>query len=187
MRSSPASPGRPRPGSCARCNRPRAGSTPLWMRTPKVRRASSTSGLPTRCAAWYRRTSTPPSRHGSGSTAARTSKARTGTCTPFAKSPTWARDIGTTEAETAERIDQALAALFEVRSHRIRPGRDDKILTSWNGLMIKGMATAGRILGVPELITSAERAVDFIRNRNVERWPVARHLQGRSCPVQRLP
>ena len=74
-----------------------------------------------------------------------------------------ARDIGATEAETAERIDRALARLFEARSHRVRPGRDDKVLTSWNGLMIKGMATAGRILGAPELIESAERAVDFIR------------------------
>ena len=74
-----------------------------------------------------------------------------------------ARDIGATETETAERIDHALATLFEVRSHRVRPGRDEKVLTSWNGLMIKGMATAGRILGAPELVASAERAVDFIR------------------------
>ena len=74
-----------------------------------------------------------------------------------------ARDIGATQAETWERIDRALARLFEARSHRVRPGRDDKVLTSWNGLMIKGMATAGRILGAPELIESAERAVNFIR------------------------
>ena len=73
-----------------------------------------------------------------------------------------ARDLGATEAGTADRIDRALAMLFEVRSHRVRPGRDDKVLTSWNGLMIKGMATAGRILGAPELVRSAERAVDFI-------------------------
>ena len=74
-----------------------------------------------------------------------------------------ARDTGATEAETAERIDRALATLFEARSHRVRPGRDEKVLTSWNGLMIKGMATAGRILGAPELVASAERAVEFIR------------------------
>ena len=75
-----------------------------------------------------------------------------------------ARDIGAAETETAERIDRALAKLFEARSHRIRPGRDDKVLTSWNGLMIKGMATAGRILGAPEFVASAERAVEFIRD-----------------------
>ena len=74
-----------------------------------------------------------------------------------------ARDTGATQTETEERIDRALAKLFEARSHRIRPGRDEKVLTSWNGLMIKGMATAGRILGAPELVASAERAVEFIR------------------------
>ena len=74
-----------------------------------------------------------------------------------------ARDTGATQTETEERIDRALAKLFEARSHRIRPGRDEKVLTSWNGLMIKGMATAGRILGAPELVSSAERAVEFIR------------------------
>ncbi len=74
-----------------------------------------------------------------------------------------ARDSGASERETAERIDRALATLFEARSHRIRPSRDEKVITSWNGLMIKGMATAGRILGAPEIIASAERAVEFIR------------------------
>ena len=74
-----------------------------------------------------------------------------------------ARDVGATETETAQRIDRALAALFEARSHRIRPARDEKVITSWNGLMVKGMATAGRILGDPELVASAERAVEFIR------------------------
>ena len=74
-----------------------------------------------------------------------------------------ARDVGATETETAQRIDRALATLFEARSPRIHPGRDEKVITSWNGLMVKGMATAGRILGDPELIASAEHAVEFIR------------------------
>ncbi len=45
---------------------------------------------------------------------------------------------------------------------RIRPGRDEKILVSWNALMIKGMAHAGMKLGEPQWIASAQRAVDFI-------------------------
>ena len=75
-----------------------------------------------------------------------------------------AHDTGETQTEIEARIDRALAKLFEARSRRIRPGRDEKILTSWNGLMIKGMATAGRVLGAPELVASAERAVEFIRD-----------------------
>ena len=52
--------------------------------------------------------------------------------------------------------------LFELREHRIHPGLDDKILTSWNGLMIRGMAAAGRLLGKPEYIESATNAALFI-------------------------
>ncbi len=52
--------------------------------------------------------------------------------------------------------------LLEAREQRVAPGRDDKILTSWNGLMIRGMAIAGRHLDMPDWIASAERALDFI-------------------------
>jgi len=66
-----------------------------------------------------------------------------------------------------EAVDQALARahtiLFKAREQRIRPGRDDKVLTSWNGLMIRGMAIAGRHLDEPAWIASADRALDFIR------------------------
>lgn len=57
----------------------------------------------------------------------------------------------------------AKQVLLEARSQRIPPGRDDKILTSWNALMIKGMARAGRIFQQPRWIASAERALEFIR------------------------
>jgi uncharacterized protein YyaL (SSP411 family) len=50
-----------------------------------------------------------------------------------------------------------------VRETRIRPGRDEKILTSWNALMIHGMARAGRALGREDWIASARRALDFVR------------------------
>ncbi|MHB1565760.1 MAG: thioredoxin domain-containing protein [Acidiferrobacter sp.] len=64
-------------------------------------------------------------------------------------------------------IVTALAGARQVltaqRASRARPGRDEKILTAWNGLMIKGMARAGRLLGAPELIASARRALNFIQ------------------------
>jgi uncharacterized protein len=50
-----------------------------------------------------------------------------------------------------------------VREKRVHPGRDDKVLTSWNGLMIRGMAMAGRYLDEPGWIDSAQRSLDFIR------------------------
>jgi uncharacterized protein YyaL (SSP411 family) len=56
--------------------------------------------------------------------------------------------------------------LLSARDERVRPGRDEKILTSWNALMIKGMASAGRRLGKPEWLISAERALSFIKDRH---------------------
>jgi uncharacterized protein YyaL (SSP411 family) len=68
-----------------------------------------------------------------------------------------------TEEEVDDIVKQARTALFKEREQRVRPGRDEKILTSWNGLMIKGMAAAGRALQREEFITSAEQALDFIK------------------------
>ena len=52
--------------------------------------------------------------------------------------------------------------LFIARSARVHPGRDEKILSSWNALMIKGMAHAGRVFEESSWIVSAQRACDFI-------------------------
>lgn len=68
--------------------------------------------------------------------------------------------------ETAQQlISDARKKLLEEREQRIRPGRDEKILTSWNALMIKGMARAGQIFEREEWINSALQAVDFIREK----------------------
>jgi uncharacterized protein YyaL (SSP411 family) len=60
-------------------------------------------------------------------------------------------------------LDSAHQKLFKTRQQRIWPARDEKILGAWNGLMIKGMATAGRHLGRADFLQSAERALDFVR------------------------
>ena len=66
--------------------------------------------------------------------------------------------------EVAENLrERARAKLLAAREHRVRPGRDEKVLTSWNALMIEGMAHAGRVFGHAEWIASARRALDFVR------------------------
>ena len=60
-------------------------------------------------------------------------------------------------------LDDARAALRKIRDQRVWPGRDEKILTSWNALMIRGMAIAARALDRDDLTRSASRALDFIR------------------------
>ena len=66
-------------------------------------------------------------------------------------------------AQIAMRLASARRKLNAARLLRVAPGRDEKILTAWNGLMIKGMAHAGRLLGRDDCIASATRAVDFLR------------------------
>jgi hypothetical protein len=60
-------------------------------------------------------------------------------------------------------IERAREKLFAAREKRVRPGRDDKILVSWNALAIRGMARAGRVFGRNDWIGSARRALEFIR------------------------
>ena len=67
-------------------------------------------------------------------------------------------------AECRQQLQSAREKLFAAREPRIHPGRDEKILTSWNALMIEGMAHAGRVFGEPAWIASAQRALDFVRS-----------------------
>lgn len=55
--------------------------------------------------------------------------------------------------------------LYEARAQRIPPLRDDKILASWNGLMISGLAVGGRVLGEPRYVEAAARAARFVLDR----------------------
>jgi len=61
--------------------------------------------------------------------------------------------------------EPAKRKLFEAREKRVRPGRDEKILASWNALAIRGMAHAGRAFGREDWLASARRAFDFLRSR----------------------
>ena len=71
---------------------------------------------------------------------------------------------GPLETETVlQRREAARAKLFAARERRVRPGRDEKILTAWNGLAIRGLACAGRRLGRADFLDAATEAVDFIR------------------------
>jgi uncharacterized protein YyaL (SSP411 family) len=74
-----------------------------------------------------------------------------------------AQRAGRTPAEVEALLASARAKLLAVRAQRVRPGRDEKVLTSWNALMIRGMAIASRALARDDLRDSATRALDFLR------------------------
>lgn len=96
----------------------------------------------------------------------------------FARSPNfegqfYAPQPGTTLTELAQLQNQSFVqfdasvspsrrALFGIRSNRIRPATDEKILTSWNGLMIAGLADAGRIFKRPDYLAAASNAATFV-------------------------
>jgi uncharacterized protein YyaL (SSP411 family) len=75
-----------------------------------------------------------------------------------------AEKSGRSVSGVREKLRTARRKLFEAREQRIHPGLDDKILTSWNGLMIRGMAYAGRQLDKPAYTESAARAADFVHS-----------------------
>lgn len=58
--------------------------------------------------------------------------------------------------------EQSRKKLLQARGRRIRPSRDEKILTSWNGLMISALARGGGTLHVDFYLEQARRAADFI-------------------------
>ena len=73
-----------------------------------------------------------------------------------------ARLKGWDQQELEDELAQSRAKLLKVRDQRIRPGKDDKILVNWNGLMIHSMARAAGILDNDRYLTAATRAAEFI-------------------------
>ncbi|MEZ6104360.1 MAG: thioredoxin domain-containing protein [Pirellulaceae bacterium] len=64
--------------------------------------------------------------------------------------------------ELASQMKAAKQKLFAVRSRRVRPGKDDKILVNWNGLMIDAMSRAAAILDEQRYMNAARLAAEFI-------------------------
>ena len=78
-----------------------------------------------------------------------------------------AESCGLPESTAQRLIDDGRARLLATRNARIWPGRDEKILTSWNALMIRGLAIASRALKRDELAETAAGSIDFIRSKMI--------------------
>lgn len=74
----------------------------------------------------------------------------------------YAQDFGITEEELRDELQPAKEALYNARCKRIRPGKDDKILASWNGLMIEAFAKAGATFQDDTYINAAKKSADFV-------------------------
>jgi uncharacterized protein YyaL (SSP411 family) len=73
-----------------------------------------------------------------------------------------AEERGLTEEALRERVEKMRVVLFEAREKRIHPGKDDKILTDWNGLMIAALAKAARAFDDKKYTAAAEKAMRFV-------------------------
>ncbi|MEE9143848.1 MAG: thioredoxin domain-containing protein [Candidatus Binatia bacterium] len=69
--------------------------------------------------------------------------------------------------EIEEFVEKARTKLFQEREKRVKPFRDEKILTSWTGLMLSGLAEAIKLLAKPSYLEAAAKSADFIFTRMV--------------------
>ena len=70
--------------------------------------------------------------------------------------------LGISEAALIESLVRIRQRLLEVREQRERPGRDEKIITSWNGLMLRAFADGSRVLDREDFRGVAERNAEFV-------------------------
>jgi len=71
---------------------------------------------------------------------------------------------GSPPDEVDPNLEELADRLLAARSDRVRPALDDKVLSSWNSLMISALAEAGAALGRPDYLEAARRTADFIWN-----------------------
>jgi hypothetical protein len=74
-----------------------------------------------------------------------------------------ALELGMDETSVAAALEGCRVKLLQQRSQRVWPGLDDKVLTSWNGLMLSAMAEAGRVLGRVDYLSAARANATFLR------------------------
>jgi hypothetical protein len=87
------------------------------------------------------------------------------------KSSALAFKFGKTEDEINKIISDGLSKLLQIRNKRVQPGKDDKILTAWNGLMISAFVKGYRISGESKYLNAALTASNFYR-KQFERYGI---------------
>jgi uncharacterized protein YyaL (SSP411 family) len=95
-----------------------------------------------------------------------------------------ATTLGVSAAAVESLLASAHARLLALRAGRVRPGRDEKILTSWNALAIRGLATAARLLDRADFAADAAAALAFLRAHH---WRNGRLLATSAGGEARLP
>ena len=77
----------------------------------------------------------------------------------------YSEELGVPEDVLKQKLEEIRSKLFKEREKRVRPLRDEKILTDWNGLAVAGFSKAGVALGRKDLVETARKAADFLLER----------------------
>jgi hypothetical protein len=93
-------------------------------------------------------------------------------------------DSNALSPEDRRRLEKSRATLLALRNQRVWPGRDDKVLTSWNALAIRGLADAARALARPDLAAAGAAALDYL---HAQHWRDGRLLATSRDGIARLP
>ena len=91
---------------------------------------------------------------------------------------------GISEDQLRQNLDSNSKKLLDVRSKRIAPGLDDKVLTSWNALMITAFAKGHRVTNEKKYLDAAEKCIDFIENNLVKDGKLLRTYKDGKAKLQ---
>ncbi|MGZ3593617.1 MAG: thioredoxin domain-containing protein [Syntrophales bacterium] len=99
-----------------------------------------------------------------------------------------ASSLGISEDSLRHRLSAARLSLFSARDKRVRPYKDDKILTDWNGLMIAALAKGAQVFMDKAYLKAAQKAVNFILDnmREIDGRLYHRHREGESAIMANL-
>jgi len=92
--------------------------------------------------------------------------------------------FGKTDDQVKNILDSGIKKLLDVRSKRIPPGLDDKILTSWNALMISALAKGFRVSNEQSFLSAAEKCISFIENHLVKNGKLLRTYKNGTSKIQ---
>ena len=91
--------------------------------------------------------------------------------------------FGKTEDQIKEILNSGLKKLLVHRSNRVKPGLDDKILTSWNALMISAFAKGYRVSNEKSYIDAAENCVSFIQEKLIQKGVLLRTYKNGTAKI----
>ncbi|MFB3113642.1 MAG: thioredoxin domain-containing protein [Nitrosopumilaceae archaeon] len=91
---------------------------------------------------------------------------------------------GISEDQLRQNLDSNAKKLLDIRSKRIAPGLDDKVLTSWNALMITAFAKGYRVTNEKKYLDAAEKCINFIENNLVKDGKLLRTYKDGKAKLQ---